>query len=390
MQQDIFIDALDVVSPRGNQAFGQPGEHAAAQLMPWPSVMAGAVRSAVLTYNGYSSASAIKQLVSDQGALAQQLSLPGANTMEQSFRLGYFGLAQRSGGSVKQLVPLPADVVVTGTIRQPVIQRLLPQVLPDGVTTSSESAQLPVLRADTASKALSGLWLNASGWQQYCTGEVLNAGHLVATHELVARRHSVGIGMDSSLRRVNEGQLYTAERLELKNNTGYWARLHYMPEALPDSTLLRFGGDGHAARVTHAQVTLPALTPKQIKQHKRFAIVLWSPALFGSGGVPDGIDDTGRWQHESFNAQLVCSVLSRPQVISGWDLAKQRPKPARAFVPAGSVYWFDQFEGDAEALIAFANNGLWHNDTAADEQRLVEGFNRFQLVAWSGNRNKGN
>ena len=77
-------------------------------------------------------------------------------------------------------------------------------------------------------------------------------------------------------------------------------------------------------------------------------------------------------------------------MISGWDLAKQRPTPARAFVPAGSVYWFDQFEGDAEALIAFANNGLWHNDTAADEQRLVEGFNRFQLVAWSGNRNKGN
>lgn len=390
MQQDIFIDALDVVSPRGNQPFGQAGEHAAAQMLPWPSVLAGAVRSTMLTHCGYSSALAIKQLVKNNDALACQLALPGTKSDEPAFKLGYFGLAQRTDSQINPVLPLPADVVVTGDTNVPQIHRLLPQTLPAGVQTSSPSTLLPVLRTDTTSKALSGYWLNASGWRDYSEGKVLNASHLVSSADLVARRQSVGIGMDALHRRVKTGQLYTAERLELTNGTGYWARLHHLPEPLKESTLLRLGGDGHAARVSEGHVQLPTLSAEVINHHKRFAVVLWSPALFTVGHVPNCIDNAGLWQHDAFSARLVCCALPRPQVISGWDLARQQPKPARQFVPAGAVYWFDQFNGDPDALIALATNGVWLDDIAIAEQRLVEGFNRFQLVAWSGNENNGN
>ena len=35
------------------------------------------------------------------------------------------------------------------------------------------------------------------------------------------------------------------------------------------------------------------------------------------------------------------------------------PKTAQRVAPAGSVYWFDQFDGDAGKLAAWVAGGLW-------------------------------
>ena len=48
--------------------------------------------------------------------------------------------------------------------------------------------------------------------------------------------------------------------------------------------------------------------------------------------------------------------------------------------PAGSVYWFDQLEGEAGKLAACVAGGLWGDNH--DKQRRAEGFNRAWLAHW--------
>ena len=43
-----FVEPLDVLMVRGNKSFGGDGQHGEAVMPPWPSLFAGAFRSALL------------------------------------------------------------------------------------------------------------------------------------------------------------------------------------------------------------------------------------------------------------------------------------------------------------------------------------------------------
>jgi CRISPR-associated protein Cmr3 len=60
------------------------------------------------------------------------------------------------------------------------------------------------------------------------------------------------------------------------------------------------------------------------------------------------------------------------------------PKPAEAAVPAGSVYWFDEFEGEVGRLAEWVEGGLWSkNLTTAQKSRRAEGYNRAIVGLWN-------
>lgn len=70
----------------------------------------------------------------------------------------------------------------------------------------------------------------------------------------------------------------------------------------------------------------------------------------------------------------------RFEVISGWDLASWKPKPAGRAVPAGAVYWFDEIDGDPGKLAESIAGGLWRDNP--DASRRAEGYNNALLAAW--------
>nr|WP_242476892.1 type III-B CRISPR module-associated Cmr3 family protein [Halochromatium glycolicum] len=80
-------------------------------------------------------------------------------------------------------------------------------------------------------------------------------------------------------------------------------------------------------------------------------------------------------------ARLVSAAVPRAQVVSGWDLANWRPKPAQRAAPSGSVYWLDALEATPQALGKLAAEGLWPDPCDAP-QRRPEGFNRFTFAVW--------
>ena len=74
-------------------------------------------------------------------------------------------------------------------------------------------------------------------------------------------------------------------------------------------------------------------------------------------------------------ATLICAAVPRNEVISGWDLAAKKPKPALRVAPVGSVYWLQDLQATPEQLRNLASRGLWP-DEVDNNSRRIEGYNR--------------
>jgi CRISPR-associated protein Cmr3 len=100
-------------------------------------------------------------------------------------------------------------------------------------------------------------------------------------------------------------------------------------------------------------------------------MVLATPAIFKQCWKPDlqngPLKDCG--------LNLIGASLGRWKAVSGWSLAPPRgPKAIRRMVPAGSVYFFEVKQGDAEKLAV-----RWLESVSDDEQERCDGFG---LAIW--------
>lgn len=376
-----FIEPLDVLYLRGNHLFGGAGDSSSAVMPPWPSVFAGALRSRMLVDAGVDLPAFAKGAAALSGAYAAALGTPAE---PGAFTLGPLCLGRRQGEQLERYYPLPADLQVTQAEGQALqIHQLRPARLSAGLACSLQTDQLPLLQIPEPAKPAGGYWLTSSGWRHYLANQALTPEHLLHSSELWQLEQRLGIGMDETARRASDGALYTSEVVALRPGVGFWLSVQGVAaELLPADGLLRLGGDGRAAAVS-----LPPAAPvieadwERIERERRFRIVLRSPGLFPKGWRLPGLDQDNRWRIPGATARLVSAAVPRSVVISGWDVAKQRPKPAQRFAPAGAVYWLEEFEGDLGALRKLANSGLWglSNDNH-DPQRRAEGFNHFAVA----------
>lgn len=339
----LFLEPLDVLYLRGNQHFGSAGSHGAALMPPWPSLVAGAIRSRLMA----------------EGETLDTLA---------GFRLSHFGLARLEAGAAHPLLPLPADVQVTS-----------PQLddaryaIPTAQTFASSYPlpQLPVFAQEKPAKPQRGLWLNAEGIAAWLAGTPITPAHLVRASTLWQADARLGIALDPVKRTAAESRIYTAEVVALEPGIGFVARYEGAPP-LPDNALVRLGGDGRSAVVRRPDFAFPEPDWARIERERRFRLLLLTPGLFSNG-----------WQPEGVPAKLVAASVARAETVSGWDLAANEqggaPKRARRVAPAGSVYWFEDFTGDMAALETLAREGL----PPADPVRVAEGFGKLAIAPWA-------
>lgn len=377
-----FIEPLDVLFLRGNKLFGEAGSYGESLVPPWPSVAAGALRSAMLAREGIDLAAFAQGLVphSTLGTPAQ----PGA------FVVTGFTLAhQLPDGRVESLHALPADLVAEGLGAAPVdaqgakpfkLRRLVPTVPAAGLSSSAPLALWPVLPQAERSKPAGACWLTQSGWAAYLAGHELESDkHLRITGQLWKLDERVGVGLDAERRRAADGQLFTVQAVAMHAGIGFLASVAGAEP--PADGLLRFGGDGRGAAVRVARHQPAAVDLTAITRARRARIVLTTPGLFAEGWRLPGVDADQRIHWPGLSARLVCAAVARADVISGWDLAQRGPKPAERVAPAGSVYWLDDLDATPEALGKLAGQGLWLGG-ANNAQRRAEGFNRYTFAAW--------
>ncbi|MDX8402661.1 MAG: type III-B CRISPR module-associated protein Cmr3 [Mariprofundaceae bacterium] len=367
----LFLKPLDVLYLRGNKIFGASGgDDAEAQMPPWPSVAAGAIRSRMLVDAGVNPAAFAKGDVSLTRDMDASLGTP---KQPGTFRLARFTLARRQGDAeeIEPLLPLPADWLATGDAGSPRMHRLMPRPLPEGVAGSAALPLVPALRIGKQEKPCSGLFLTGQGLAAWLRDEAPEAAHVEPSGKLWQLDARLGIAMDANKRAAEEGRIYTSDAVALADGVGFLAEVSGAEGLLPQSGLLRLGGDGRGAAVAPASVTWPEPDWDAIAATGCFRLMLTSPGLFDDG-----------WRPKLEDARLVAAAVNRAMVVSGWDLAAHAPKPAERCAPPGAVYWFEGFDGVVADLQAWVRYGL----PCADKARCAEGFNACLIGNWSKER----
>lgn len=374
-----WIEPIDTLFLRGNRLFGG-GDHAAALMPPWPSMLAGALRSRMLADAGITDFNALAEGSLSLGPLEPILGFPGE---PGSFELvGFFVARQTTRDTIEPLWPLPADLVVRQLESGLDARMLEPIALPTGVQVGPGGHDLlPRLRATQPAKPRANLWLTRDGIVNYLAGQAPRGQHLISSEEIWTLDHRLGIALDATTRSTVSGALYTTDAIVMRPGHGFAAVVAGADGALPSDGLVRLGGDGRGARIAQAALEWPEPDYATLAQSGRMRLVLTSPGLFASGSALPGIDEEGRWHGPNgISARLRATAVGAAQTVSGWDLARRRPKNALRAVPAGAVYWLDSLDADETALRKLAAGALplpeGHDD------RRPEGFNRFTLAAW--------
>lgn len=366
----IVFDPVDVFMPRGNRLFGG-GVHGESIMPPWPSVIAGALVSRALVDAGR-----VGDITREPGRAEEIL----AEVVGKEFALTALALAREN----EILFPLPADLAA---LEGPKLARITPRI-PDfaGVATSAALSALPMLAHTAREKPLSGQWITAAGLARHLAGELPSANSLVHSDELWKTDQRLGIALDAGSRTAADGALYTTDAVALREGVRFVAG--FAGSGLPSSGLVRLGGDGRGARIGQAgggvADTLESLGVPQ-PDWKGFRMILATPGMFSGGWLPPGVDpSTQRLAISGLTAELVSAVVPRHEVVSGWDLAKHAPKPARKVAPRGSCYWFRVIEGNTSALASLREAGLWPlmEDNPEHTARRREGFNRVWFGRW--------
>lgn len=399
-----FIEPLDVLYLRGNKLFGDAGSYGEALMPPWPSLAAGALRSRVLADQKVDFAAFAQARERSPGLSDALHACLGTPQKPGAFRVSLFAVACRENGQIQPCFPLPADVVVTAKALDDATY-LLPTAPHPALSSSYALSRPPLLRAADPAKPHGNLWLNATGLGAYLNGEQLGREHLLRGGELWQFDHRLGIALNGAQRTVAKGMLYTAQTVALnrreggnrERDVGFLVGVDGASGLLPESGLLRFGGDGRGAalQAVSPKNLLPAPDGRRIEQERRFRLVLATPGLFADGWRLPGLGADNRWRGpDGCTARLVAAAVHRADTVSGWDLAKWSqvdesgrkkggPKPAQRVAPVGSVYWFEDFQGKAEALDKLAADGFWTMSDYPDSSRRAEGFNNLFIAAWS-------
>ncbi len=385
MVEPRFLEPLDVLFHRGNKLFGDAGSFGEAQMPPWPSVAAGAIRSRMLADAGVDLSAFARGEAIGEAALCDVLGTPQA---PGSFRVGWFSVARRINGVVEPLIALPADVVANEG--DDAMRYVQPQLFPKGLRASCTTAQVAMLRQETNAKPEGGLWLTVKGLAAYLRGEPLSKKeHSVRTGDLWKADARIGIALDPEKRAAAEGALFTAEATVPEKDVGFLTQVEGAGGMVPNHGLIRLGGDGRGARIEVCQVAWPEPDWDRVKRERRFRLMLVTAGMFEQGWLPPGtqVDGTTWNGPDGVSARLVCAAVPRAQVVSGWDLARKAPKAALRAAPAGSVYWFGAQRGDGEARVAalrkLAAGGFGCLSGYPDRTRLVEGFNNVMVANWT-------
>ena len=311
-----------------------------------------------------------------------------------SFRITWASLARwpagesmvATNGAVSPALPLPADLLAQEDSGVSQLQSLQPAIPPTGLRGSASLPMTALLHSAKQLKPASGHWLDGDGLTAHLQGRL--PGTTLRTDILFKRETRLGIALDAKFGTASDGALYTTEAVALPASADLQAGfLVGIAGATPlaDSGLLRLGGDGQGARWQRVAFDPPAAPP--ITQGGRFRLLLTTPGIFSAGWLPEGLmrgTDGACWlRGDGFDARLACAAVPRHEVVSGWDLAAWAPKTARRVASAGSVYWFDQFQGDAGKLAAWVKQGLWPQNAALQAEiapRRAEGFNNALLA----------
>lgn len=338
---------------RSGKPFGSSSQDGSR--FPWPSAIAGALRTAWMR---------------DQGDVH-------FTRAQESLELTAAGPFLIGPGNTLY-VPKPADALVlrdedtkdsSGALR---IHRMQPGKYAEGCGSNLPLGLCPiVVPTDPVGKPQS----TASFWPldqllAWDNGHHPDAQMLEPSSEPAPFRHrqlSTHIQIDRPSGASKDGQIFQIEGLDFgparhKDENGFfagfssekWALGAHFSEPLATG-LIHLGGERRGVWLqsgVESLFAMPVALAQSIGKASGLALTFSTPALFSHGWKPGWLDHALCGEVPGIpglRLRLMACALERWQGISGWDLAHQRPKPARKTVAAGSTYWFEILEKPTDA-----------------------------------------
>lgn len=329
----LFIEPNDVWLFRDGRPFDVYAGHRARTIFPpFPTVVQGMIRSAHLAFCGvrledYLNGKAPKEIIDKIGPP----SAPPPFTLR-----GPVVAKRESSGKLERYFPRPADSYWDGAR----YVALRPSSPPGIVSNLPEGLQLLYPRHESQPVKIDALqnWWRETDLQKYLAEQQVALAE--PSHAIFAREHRIGIHLQSEIRRPRDGFIYEIEYARLAEGFGLEVEIEEWADDLwPAEGLVRFGGDSRAARFR--QISAAPSSPQIAGSGGNTKLYLATPAYFKKGWEPDS------WQEFlDGEAKPIAAALEKPLVLGSIDLAKaerrshEMHKPARRYVPAGSVYFF--------------------------------------------------
>jgi len=333
----IHLDPVDVLFFRDARPFGAGSEsHASIVFPPLPSVTAGALRTAAMVRHG-------ADFARRDGLTAKAAEVWG-RPGQAEFKARICGPFLSRNGSA--LFPMPADLEggkesesagPAGWRWAPARKARFECGLPSGLR--------PLARVSCAGLPV-GQYLDRQEMARYLLNrepEIALKGESLYDVEIRS-----GIALDRSRRTALQGHLYGMSVVRMRPHCGLVLSVDGDEDApLPESGVLRLGGEARMARYTAAP---GAPWPQGAMQGDRFKWVVVTPALFGdnarSSWLPAGTDGDLIYRSDTVQARLVAARIPRMIPAGGFDVADNRHKELRLAVPAGAVFFFERIAGD--------------------------------------------
>jgi CRISPR-associated protein Cmr3 len=292
----------------------------------------------------------------------------------------------------RRVWPVPSDALWLESRAEVSRLALVPPSLPTlGRDDNDTRESLWVPRIEEAAKPLpSPRWWSEEHFATWLAGHSVPTrapGHAFET----SRRVQVHVGIRPEELTADEGVLFSHDVVETLEPDAEWAI--GIEVALPSGdtpAVATLGSDGRLIRIEALPDQAFDLPDSVLEAFRAgsagLRLVVTSPACFGRGWLPDGLDSRdreyrGRVDGLDVEVVLRAAAVPRPLHVSGWDMADRAPKPTSRMVPPGAVYFFERVDGqpfgEPEA------RALW---LAALGARTDEGFGRVVPGTWNPRR----
>jgi CRISPR-associated protein Cmr3 len=358
----IIIEPSDAWLFRDGKPFRAGEDHwATSHFPPTPLTMQGVIRSKILLDSGtdladYAANPSDTDLYAQIGGKGQDY-----GTLE--IRGPY--LAREENGGWVRYYPAPADLLCDKETQT--FCRLTVGSAPIIANWPHADDLRPLYPPEGRNKVEpAGGWVAADALQAYLMdGKLPQPEQVVRATDIYGSELRIAIGLDRRVRRPRSQLLAEIGMVRLADN---WA-LDVEVSGVAGWSSPGYLGIGGEARSAYYQVLSPdwpLAPPAPIPN--RFTLYFAAPTCFKNGWLPES------WQRWFTGGQvnLVAAVVNRPKRTGGWDIVLGE-KPMRAYVPAGSSYYF---EGKGEITY----NGEPVTDDSADGQI---GFGQAFIGKWS-------
>ncbi|OIN93372.1 MAG: type III-B CRISPR module-associated protein Cmr3 [Anaerolineae bacterium CG03_land_8_20_14_0_80_58_20] len=352
-----------------------PGERAKSMVFPYPSTLAGAVRTRLGPdpQTGQYDVERLKK-IEVRGPLLAELDTDG------QVKTWYF--------------PAPADALLVQKDKTVKRYSLFPLKMPDGAACDLQGLSPVGPGKNVKDKPLAHpprywKWETMQAWlKNPADMDEVTPDNLGIQGP--ARETRTHVSMDPASQTALPGALFQTSGMEFvelkrdKDKTPELSKICHLALALETEAALAEGVDTLAGerRVVRWQKTgqkFPDCPPEiagKIAEQKHCRLILATPAHFENGYLPNWLASKG--------VKVMGIALPRYQTVSGWDYDKRSPKPTRRLAPAGSVYFL---EFGAQANIEKFVKDTWLqpiSDEKDEKQCRNDGFGLALLGAWDG------